>query len=324
MFIGYVRYPDGSAETLSSLDSVPACLQRDGAVLWLDFEAPAEADLRRVAQWFSLDPDAIDDCLLGAQRPRMDEFDDHVFLLLYGMLAAEDRTCIELRKLAAFCGNSYLITAHPEPLRTIGEMRTRCGRSPAPILARGADFVLYSIVDGMVDKYQLIADRLEERIEELEDRSLTSAADDAILPPLIDLRRELIDLRRFAASQRELVLPLARGECDYIAESLEQRFNHVYHHLTDVVEALDSLLERLHGIRENYHTALTVRINDVMKTLTLFAAILLPMSVVAGIYGMNLQTWPSDKSPWGFWLVLGAMALLAVAMFRLFRRKRWL
>lgn len=297
--------------------------QQDSAI-WIDLEAPTEAELHELREMVDLNADAIEDCVHGEQRPRVDEYDDYFFLLLYGLLGAEGQTNIAPRKLAAFLGPRFLITAHTQQLRTVTAMRDRCARNSSKALVDGVDGILYRIIDGMVDKYLLVADQYELRLQALEDRSLEETADDELIPDVNDLRRELLEMRRFAASQRELVTPLASGEFDHISESLETRFRHVADHLAQVLDVVDSMRERLNGVRDNYHTALADRTNSAMKTLTTVATIMLPMSLIAGIYGMNVPIWPAGDDPRNFWVVLGVMAVLGGGLALFFRRMRWL
>ena len=203
-------------------------------------------------------------------------------------------------------------------------MRDRCGRHPTKVLAQGVDTLLHQIIDMMVDNFLGVADKYEDRVEELEERSLSQSVDESILEDVSNVRRDLLELRRVAAAQRELVMPLSEGEYDYVSERLGQHFNHVRDHLIKAVELIDAQRERLTGVRDNYHTTLAVRTNDVMKTLTVFAAVLLPLSVIAGVYGMNLPVWPASESPFSFWVVLAAMVAMGGAMLVYFKRRGWL
>jgi magnesium transporter len=324
MISGFARLPDGTVQAVGSVKQAAEIASRDGVVVWIDFEDPSDADLHDLGEAFQLDKAALEDCLYGEQRPRIDEYENYIFLVLYGMVGPEERDVINPRKLAAFCGARFLITAHREALRTIRTIRGRCERHALQLLSRSADFLLYTLIDGMVDNYLRVAEEHEMHIEALEEASLAEPIDDSILTKTVTSRRELIDLRQLAVSQRDLLAPIAKGEFDYISESLEQRFSHVHDHLTTVIEQIDGLRERLNGVRENYHAALADRTNAIIKTLTLFATVLLPLSVVTGIYGMNLWLWPSPESPIGFWGVLGAMFVLAAALLFYFRRRYWL
>lgn len=325
MLTAYLRRPDGSAETLTDLDALARAWPVEGGAVWVDIDLPERSTLERVGAIFHLESESIEDCLTGEQRPRVDEFDDEVFLVLYGMLGlGGERVEFAPRKLAAFCGASFLVTVHAEPLMTIQEARDRCGRHPAQTLGRGADYVLYTIIDGMVDKYLIVVEAYEERLDRLEEASLDPSSDGAVPWELTEMRRDLQRLRHLAASQRELLIPIARGEMDYISESLEPRFAHVRDHLTQVLDSIERQREMLGAIHENYHYALAAQLNRTIRTLTLFSTLLMPLSLVAGIYGMNLPLWPPPEEPWSFWTVLGGMGCLAIGLTVYFRRRRWL
>ena len=324
MFTAFARFRDDSVQGLPSIDALADAWSRDDTVVWVDLEDPAEEELRALDRVIPVDEAALEDCVHGEQRPRIDEYDDYVFVVLYGAIGAEADPGLQPRKLAAFCGRRFLITVHREPLRTIRTIRERCSRHPASVLANGVDVLLYQIIDMMVDNFVDLADRCESRLEELEDASLAPGVDESILEGVLNLRRELLEIRRVAASQRGLLTPLAEGEFDYVSETLGQRFSHVRDHLIKVVELIDGLRERLSGVRDNYHTAVANRTNEVMKTLTVFAAVLLPLSVVTGIYGMNLPVWPPADHPFSFWGVLVLIIVMGGGLLAYFRTRKWL
>jgi magnesium transporter len=324
MISGLATHANGSIALIDTLEAARHALSQKESVVWVDLEAPTEAELHGLGETANLSAEALEDCVHGEQRPRVDEYDDHFFMLLYGLLGAEGQTDVTPRKLAAFLGPRFLITAHTQQLRTIAAMRDRCARNSSKALSDGVDGILYRIIDGMVDKYLLVADQYELLLQKLEDRSLEETADDELIPDVNSLRRKLLELRRLAVSQRELVAPLAGGEFDHISDSLEARFRHVADHLAQVIDVVDSMRERLNGVRDNYHTALADRTNAAMKTLTTVATIMLPMSLVAGIYGMNVPIWPEGNDPRYFWALVGFMALLGGGLAVLFRRMRWL
>jgi magnesium transporter len=324
MLTAFTRHADGPTKMLENLDAVSDAWVGEQTVLWIDLAAPSEEDVRGVAGIVGLEDDVVEDCLHGEQRPRIDEFDDCFFIVVYGMLGSDENDEIAPRKLAAVVGRRFLITVHREPLRTIGELRSRYMKHPSQALGHGVDFVFFTILDRMVDVYMYVAERYEERLDALEEQSLQPAVTDAILPQLVDLRRDLLELRRMAASELELLAPLARGEFEYVSEYLAERFRHVQDHLRHVVEQVEAHRELLNSIRDNYHAVIANRMNGIMKTLTMFATVLLPLSLVAGVYGMNLQLWPPTDHPMGFWLVLGVMVVIGTAAVIFFRSRKWL
>lgn len=323
MLTAFCRHADGRCETLHETEGIAAAWSEGGTALWVDLEAAGEEELQDIGKVFQLDAEALEDCIHGEQRPRTDEFDGYVFLVLYGMQSVEQSAEFDPRKLAAFVGERFLVTVHREPLLIVGGVRARCERRTSQMLGRGVDFVLFTVIDGMVDKYTTVLESYEDQLDGLEEASLSLTNHDSFLADLSALRRKLLELRRIAASQIELIAPLAKGECEWISESLERRFSHVRDHLAHVVERIDGFRELLNGVRDNHHTALANRMNAVMKTLTVFASILLPLSVVAGIYGMNLALWPGPENPLGFWVVLAAMAGIAAVLLVYFHRRKW-
>jgi magnesium transporter len=321
MLNAFLRLQDGETRTLSTLEDFEPS---EGSRIWVDLESPTEEDIRSIGARFCLDADSLDDCLQGEQRPRIDEYDQYIFLVLYGLLGEGKEADPEPRKLAIYCGTNFLITVHREPLRTITRLRGRLTRHAAQILQDGVDSLLYEVIDLVVDNYLLVAQQWEARFEELEEHSLEPDVDESLMQDVSTFRRELIDLRHIAASQLELLTPLCRGECDYVSEGLGQGFSHVKDHLAKVLDSVSGLRELLGGVRDNYSSTLMNRTNDQMKLLTIYATVLLPLSVIAGIYGMNLDLWPPPEQPWSFWGVMAAMGVVAVGSFLLFRWRKWI
>lgn len=321
MLAAYVHTPEGPAECISSLEALGPYVGRTDVQLWIDIEGADTDAVRHLGEWFHLDAAALEDALTGDPRARIDEFDTYLYLMLYEAVGIADDAVFAPRKLAVFVSEKFLITIHPEPLRSVRQVRGRCDRSAAPLLSRGAGHVLYSILDTMVGHYMVLTDTYEKHLDELEEKSLEAKVDAQLLSGVVPLRRELTELRRRAASVREVIVPIAHDEFDILTESIEHRFNHLLDHLTDVVETIDGQRDILHAILENYHAALAQRTNQTIRILTVFATSLLPVSVMAGIYGMNLPIWPPAEYPWSFWGVLAGMVTVALTTLRLF--KRW-
>jgi magnesium transporter len=326
MPIGFVLLPDKICRPLASLDELATLWAREDVRLWVDLESPSDEELQRLGRIAGLDEEALDDCLRGEQQPRVDEFESHIFLVLYGLYGLKEHEDLDPHKLAAFCGSRFLITVVRQPLLSIRQVRAHCGRHPETLLMRGVDVVLFEIIDTIVDNYLRVADRYEDRLEVLEEKSFDVDVDDgeALLEEAAEVRREVLELRRLAVAQRQLLLPIAKGNYDFVSETLSQQFSQVCDHLSQVVDTVDSLRETVVSIRDNYHTALTRRTNEIMKVLTVFAAVMLPLTLIAGIYGMNLPLWPSSKQPFSFWIVLTVMTSIAGVMLYYFRRRKWL
>jgi magnesium transporter len=323
MLTAFVYSAAGTLEKVDSIEAIVSAWQQPDVRVWIDIESVEEQELLALRDLFQLDCEALQDCLEGEQWPRIDEFDEHIFLVVYGLFGLKERGEVDPHKLAVFCGARFLITVHRQPLLTVRQVKARCGRHPEHSIGRGLDFVLCSIIDLMVDNYLRVADRYQERLDGLEDESFRADVGAELLSQLADLRRDLLELRRLATSQRDLLRPLIHGEYDFVSSSLSQQFHHVQDHLSQVIESVNSLRELLGGVYQNYHSALTNRTNETMKVLTIYAGILLPLTLIAGIYGMNLPI-PAADQPWSFWLVLGLMIGITVLLYYNFRRRKWI
>jgi magnesium transporter len=243
MALGFIVLADGACRPLKSLEDLARLWAEPETRVWVDLERPAEDELRKLGEVFGLDGESLEDCLHGEQRPRVDEFDDYIFLVLYGLHGLKEQEDIDPHKLAAYCGNRLLVTVHREPVLSVRQVRARCGRHPEVLIARGVDVVLYSIIDTMIDNYLLVANRYEDRLEALEDKSFDVDAGDELLEEAADVRRDVLEIRRLAVAQRQLLTPLAKGEFDFVSATLSQEFAHVCDHLSQVIDTVDSLRE---------------------------------------------------------------------------------
>ncbi len=324
MFTGFARYADGRTERLTSAQDLARAWTADESQVWVDIEQPTEDDRRAVDAVIDVDDEAWEDCLHGEQHPRIDEFPDYAFLVLYGAVAFETGKAFRPKKLAAFLGARFLITVHRESLRSISSLRERVERHPAAALAQGVDALFLQIADRMADHYVDLVEAYEARLVELEELALVPATQDGVLEGVLQLRRDVLQLRRVAAAVRELLTPIANGELDYITADLAQNFAHVRDHFQRVLDMIDAQRERLNAVRDSHYAVLTIQATEVMKTLTIFAAVLLPMSVIAGIFGMNLPLWPNPGHPLSFWGVLATMVAVGSSMLWYFRWRRWL
>ena len=323
MLMAFIYPAGGALQRVDSVEAIAAAWAQPDVRVWVDAEAAGEQELLALRDVFRLQEESLRDCVGGEPWPRIDDFDEHIFLVLYGLFGLKEAGEVDPHKLAIFCGPRFLITVHSQPLLTVRQVKARCGRHPESVIARGVDYTLCAIIDGMVDNYLRVAERYGERLDALEDRSFSAEADGRLLLDLADLRRDLLELRRLATSQRDLLRPLMQGEYDFVSASLSQQFHHVRDHLSQVLDTVNGLRELLGGVYQTYHSTLANRTNETMKVLTIYAGILLPLTLIAGIYGMNLPIPASDK-PWSFWVVMGIMVVTTMAITMHFRRRKWL
>ncbi len=323
MLKAYALCPDGTIEIASEVDEVAALWARGDVKLWIDVEHPYREQMEALASVFKLDAESVEDCLAGEQRPRIDDYDHYLFLMLYGAVASETELTFNPRKICIFFNTRYLITAHQEPVLSVRYLFRRLERN-TDLLKRGIDHLFFQLIDGIVDNYVLCAETYEDQLDTLEQESLETPPRPDLMANVNRLRRDLIGFRRLVVSTRELVLPLSRRDYPHVSDDLAWDFRHVIDHLTYAWELAEGLREVAQSIRENYSDQLARRANDLMRTLTIFASILLPLSLISGVYGMNIMLWPGPSAPYAFPLVLGAMGGVATVMFVYFRKRGWL
>ena len=222
-----------------------------------------------------------------------------------------------------FFAQRFLVTHHDEEFKSINEVLARAEADPHMLMDQGLDMLLYQILNRITDFYQPILDYLEEALDSLEDEALDRPAPE-ILQRIAGKKRELLDLRRIVGPQREVVAQLARGEVPFIRESARLYFRDVQDHLIRVVEMVELYRDLVLGARDIYLSSISNHLNQIMKTLTIFSVIGLPLTVVTGFFGMNFDAIPGLHSPRGFWAAVMFMAIAVTFMLWLFWKKKWI
>lgn len=304
---------------LSLLDS----WSEDGETLWLDLEGePAASERELLSSRFGISRLAIDDAQRLRHPPKLEWFDDYFFLLLKGFSAETDSIDYQVIHISFFCGRNFLVTRHSEvspsinrTLEHIDSFSTETRSHPAHLL--------YRVVRTIIDRYSPIVLNLEARLETLEEEMLSHPSDE-LLNELVGYNSRLRKLRRIFGYQ-QAVLSELKGEG---LHALQSNYMHEFQDAYEQMERLASLSEMLQQLTgdliNGYISVASHRLNNIMKTLTIASVIFLPLTFLAGIYGMNFENMPELKSPLGYFIVLGVMVGLAAILLLLFRRKHWL
>jgi magnesium transporter len=313
-------------------DEIGAVLISDDNLLWLDVEAPGADEIGILAEEFGLHQLAVEDLLKQHQRPKIDVYDNFYFVVFYDIDYDETNDLIDEHEMAVIVGRNFLITVHQDPIEEIAEVATRFRRNVREI-ERGVGVLLYSLLDTIVDHYFPVIDRIGERIEELETRVFErdSAGAQAGMQDIFVLKRELITLRRTIAPERDAMAVLARRELPIVSEATGVYFQDLYEHVLRVTDAVDVYRDLLSGVLDSYlsvnSNSLAIaanNLNTVMKTLTSYSIILMSVTLIAGIYGMNFENMPELRTRYGYFFALGAMVLVAALLVRFFKRKGYL
>jgi magnesium transporter len=315
---------DGTLRETSSFDDVRAA-RAAHHVLWVDLEAKTPETEALLADTFALHPLTIEDIWSERASPKVEEFTEYLYVLVHAVSRESGSAATELRELDVVIGADFVIT-HDQTGATTDAVRADLAQSPR-LLERGAVWLGYTLIDRLVDAYLPVIDCFDDEIESLENDVLAKAGTpegQPVLARILALKRALQGLRRVAVHQREVLLRLARGEFDTIPADALPYFRNVHDHFVRVGDLADSYRDLVTSALEAYLSVQSNRMNQVMKTLTLISTILLPITFIAGVYGMNFEDMPELHWKYGYPMALGLMAVVAIGSYLWFRYKRWL
>ena len=304
--------------TLAALEEALAAPPK---VLWLDLEGATEEELAFIQGRFELHPLTIEDCRTRETRPKLEEYDRYLFIVMRGLSYGEGQGEVATVELEMFLGGNFLITCHAEALGAIRAGQEHLRQKAIP-LERGPDMIAHAIIDSLLDNYLPYLDQLDDRLEAVEER-LFAHPSDALLSETFAIRKEVVDLTRLMRPQRELLGFLSSREHPHISETAREYFRDVHDHALHISDALESYRELLTSARETYLSLISNRLNSIMKVLSIVATVILPLSLLASMWGMNFSLLPGAHSPSGFWVFSGGCIVLAALMMWAFKRKGW-
>jgi magnesium transporter len=287
---------------------------------WLDLDRPSEADFQILRDVFKFHPLAIEDSEQFDQRAKLDEYDDFVFIVVYGAAPDDDR----LVEVHCFYSERFLITVHRDDCPAFAEIRNRYQRRGKGI--EQPSLLLYRVVDGLVDSFFPMLAAFDDRIDELED-AIFLEADDTQLQEIFQMKRLLVGLRKAISPQRDTFAQLMGGiaQLPGLAEEDERYFRDIYDHLIRISDIVDSYRDLLTGAMDVYLSTVSNRLNAVMKQLTIIATVFLPLSWLTGFFGQNFGFMVKHISSWEALISLGigSEMLVLAALLLLFKRRRW-
>ncbi len=257
------------------------------------------------------------------QRPKMEDFENFLFIVLKMFQYDENETQTKTEQISLIIGSNYLISFQEDEGDVFDLIRERIRTDRGRIRKMGSDYLAYSLIDAIVDNYFTVLEKIGESIEDIEDELIKNPTPE-ILQKIHTLKRELIFLRKSVWPLRELISRLERWESQLIDKSIDIYLRDVYDHTIQVIDALETFRDMLSGMLDIYLTSASNRMNEVMKVLTIIATIFIPLTLVAGIYGMNFKYMPELDSPWGYPMVYVVMLIISLVMLIYFRRKKWL
>lgn len=313
---------DGTVRKVTAVD--PAWLDPESSVtFWVDLAAPTPEESSILRGTFHFHELAIEDSLAESHHPKVESYGTFLYVILHGIDFEAAKHRFATHDTDFFVGPNYLVTVHDGTSRSIAAMREVCERNEH-VLSKGPVELLHRIVDAMVDNYLPEVEKLSDRLEELEHR-VFDEPNESLVKPILTLKRDVASLRRVLLPQRDVVGRLARREFAVITEQLSYRFRDVYDHLVRLTDESMLFHDRLSSLLDAHLTSVSTRLNQVMKVLTVIATIFMPLTVLTGMWGMNV---PLPVFPGGegmqFWWVVALMGVTTGAMLWLFRLRRWM
>jgi magnesium transporter len=325
MLVEYGKETDASEREISiPRDCFP--FKEKPTISWLNVDGIHQAQvIEEIGTNLDIHPLVMEDILNTSQRPKIEDFDEYIYIVLKMLYWNEEHSEVESEQVSLILGDTYVITfqegdeAGKDVFDTV-RARIRGGKSR--IVKRHADYLIYSLFDAIVDNYFVILEHLGEQIADLEEELVTDPTIDT-LQFIHNLKRELLFLRKYVWPLREVVSRFEKDETDLIEESTSIYLRDVYDHTIQVIDTIETFREMISGMLDIYLSSISNKMNEVMKVLTIIATVFIPLTFIAGIYGMNFVYMPELQWRFGYFIVLFIMALIFIGMIIYFRRRRW-
>lgn len=308
----------------ASLQEINAALKDSDMMIWVSLERPTDEEMLLVLHdQFHFHPLAIEDCMShGYQTPKVDDFLDYIFIIAHAIRPDPTLGSMETMEINIFLGSNYMVTCYRDdimpPIEYIREQINRDER----MYSNGPDFLCHAVLDKLVDDYMPLLDKMDDEIDWLEDQVL-SKPNPKTLERILHLKHSIMTLRRIISPQREMVNRLSRDEFPMIDRHSRIYFRDIYDHLVRIQDLSESIRDIVSGAMDIYLSSTSLRLNEVMKALTIVSTIFLPLSFVAGVYGMNFKFMPELNQSWGYpmaWLIFLTVAGVMLVFFKV---RKW-
>ena len=317
---------DTVEEGFSAAD-LPTLLADKSSVVWIDFQAENETQAKEAEEIllniFKFHHLTVEDCLETRNQPKVEVFPNYLYFIVHGVKNETNSANFVTKELDGYLGDNFVVTFHTEAFRSIEKVKRQIRSTPFAC-RRGAAYLLHQILDHLVDLYMPVVDDFDETINELEERVFQVKSDTAILEEIMDLRRAVARLKRISARQLDVLYRISHGEFPQIPESVLPFYRDVYDHLLRISDLSESYKDLVGGLFDIHFSVTANKTNDVMKVLAIISTIMLPLSVIAGIYGMNFENMPELQTRYGYFITLGIMLFVAVSLLFYFWHKGWI
>ncbi|HEU4385429.1 MAG TPA: magnesium/cobalt transporter CorA [Anaeromyxobacteraceae bacterium] len=321
VLVNCVAYQDGKKLADIEPEAIGSYVSRSECFVWVALKDPEPAEIAAMERQFSLHPLAVEDALHGQQRPKIEEYGDSLFAALHTLEVVEGE--MRAGEVDIFVGRNYVLSVRTRASQGFADVRARCEREPE-LLRQGAGFVLYALMDAVVDRYFPVIEKLEGDLEASEERIFSGAPTRAAVEALYALKRQLTTLQHAVRPLLDATGKLFGGRVPPICALTQDYFRDVYDHLQRINQALEALRDMLATAMSVNLSLITLQENETTKRLASYAALVAVPTMIAGLYGMNFEHMPELHWPFGYPLALGLMVAIDAWLFWRFRRAGWL
>jgi magnesium transporter len=290
-------------------------------MVWIDVVNPGDREAAFLRDTLGFHPLAVEDCIRGRQRPKLDRYPGYYFLVIYSAELNAERQRMALNEAHLFLGRHYVVTVHDRRITAVREVIARWRAAPAGFVSVGS--IAHALIDQLVDEYFPVIDHFSERVVEVE-ASVFERPSDATLEQILGLRRELTLFRRVAGPTRDMLSSLLRRDLPFLNAELLPYFQDVHDHAMRVVEEIDTQRDLLSAALDGQFTMSSNQLNATMRVMAAWSIILMAMAWIAGVYGMNFEIMPELKWRFGYAWALGGMLTVGCVLFAFFRHRRWI
>lgn len=296
------------------------------SLVWIDVVSPGDAEAVFLRDTLRFHPLAVEDCIRGRQRPKVDRYPGYFFMVLYAARIDADprggRSALALNELHVFLGERFVVTVHDRRVHEVGEVVARWRSAPGRLHDTGT--LAHALLDAVVDAYFPVLDHFSERVETMEDSMLADRSEADHMQAMLALRRELTIFRRVVAPQRDVLTTLLRRDIPFLRPELVPYIQDVQDHVMRVTEEIDGMRELLASAVDAYLSSASNRLNHTMRVMAAWSIILMAMAWIAGVYGMNFRVMPETQWRYGYAWALAAMFGIGGGLWVFFRRWRWI
>lgn len=280
-------------------------------------------EIEKIGNHYDLHPLILEDIVNTSQRPKIDEYEDYIFIILKMLYYDKDENIVS-EQVSLVLGDNYVLTFQESEGDVFDTVRDRLRQAKGRIRNLGSDYLLYALIDAVVDHYYIVNETMGNKVEDLEDMLFEGVIKENLNKQVLDLKKELLKVRRVIFPLREIISRVEKSDHKLIKKKTIQFYRDIYDHIIQLSDTIDIYREMIFSLMDMYMTSISNKMNEVMKVLTIMATIFIPLTFIAGIYGMNFDHMPELHYQYSYYILWAVMIIVFLGMLYYFKRKKWL